>query len=370
MDLPLGEAAPSVGAPEGPIGHGTSRLAEIRDGRPEVSEGVSTTVGRVRFKTLLAAACGLMVAISIGASAHANPSTAELEKQIDAAWSLLEPTIEDHNRVKIELDGNRTKAGKLADQLKPLEAQIDEVRGKVGGFAVMQYKTGRGGAFNALLGSGSQETFVDDISRLEMMASRQNEQIADVVKLRNEYATQKRALDELIASLDAQEKELAGKTTQIEADIKKLNEMRLQAYGSTVGPGSISPVPCPLQYPGGAAGVAVRTACNQIGKSYVFGAEGPNVFDCSGLTKFAWEKAGVSLYHYTVTQFNSTKTVSRADARPGDLVFFNNLAHMGMYIGKDGSGVEWMVHAPTSGDVVRLKRVDGFPDIEGFRRPG
>ncbi|WP_203900743.1 C40 family peptidase [Virgisporangium aliadipatigenens] len=318
----------------------------------------------------MAAACGLLVAVSIGASAHANPSTAELEKQIDEAWSKLEPTIEEHNRVKIELNANREKANKLADQLKPLEAKIDEVRGKVGGFAVMQYKTGRSGAFNALLGSGSQETFVDDISRLEMMASRQNESIADVVKLRNEYNTQKRALDELVAKLDAQEKDLAGKTVQIEADIKKLNEMRLQAYGTTQGPGSIAPVACPLQYPGGAAGIAVRTACNQVGKSYVFGAEGPNTFDCSGLTKFAWAKAGVDLYHYTVTQFNSTKTVARADLRPADLVFFNNLAHMGMYIGKDSSGVEWMVHAPTTGDVVRLKRVDGFPDIEGFRRPG
>jgi cell wall-associated NlpC family hydrolase len=341
----------------------------MRDGRPEVSEGVSTTVERTRVKTLLAAACGLLVALSLGATAHADPSTAELEKQIDAAWSQLEPTIEEHNRVKGELEANRAKANQLAEQLKPLELQIDEVRGKVGGFAVMQYKTGRTGAFSALLSSGSSETFVDDISRLEMMASRQNASIADVVNLRNEYNTQKRALDELVAKLDAQEKELAGKTTQIESDIKNLNDMRLKAYGTTIGPGSLQPVACPLSYPGGAAGVAVRTACSQIGKNYVFGAEGPNTFDCSGLTLYAWGKAGVSLYHYTVTQYNSTKPVSRADLRPGDLVFYNGLAHMAMYAGKDPSGVEWIVHAPTTGDKVRMKHMEDG-SIVGFRRPG
>jgi cell wall-associated NlpC family hydrolase len=80
---------------------------------------------------------------------------------------------------------------------------------------------------------------------------------------------------------------------------------------------------------------------------------------------FAWKAAGVSLRHYTKWQWSDTKPVSRADLRPGDLVFYySDLHHMGMYVGNN-----WIVHAPTSGDVVRMKRIDDGP-IAGYRRPG
>ena len=96
----------------------------------------------------------------------------------------------------------------------------------------------------------------------------------------------------------------------------------------TVAPPPDYPAPSP------AAAVAVQAAKSQLGVAYVFGANGPTNFDCSGLTQWAWAKAGVSMSHYTVSQYNEFPRVPLDALQPGDLVFFNvDLGHMGMYIG-------------------------------------
>ena len=93
----------------------------------------------------------------------------------------------------------------------------------------------------------------------------------------------------------------------------------------------------------------------QIGKPYVFGASGPNAFDCSGLTMYAYQAAGVSLPHFTGAQWAQGRKVSRGDLRPGDLVFFGgDLHHVGIYIGNNQ-----MVDAPNSRSVVRVEALWG-----------
>ena len=80
---------------------------------------------------------------------------------------------------------------------------------------------------------------------------------------------------------------------------------------------------------------AVAIALAQVGDNYSTGGSGPNAFDCSGLTMYAWRRAGVQLEHYSYDQYNQTKRVSVKDALPGDLVFYldNGAHHVGMYIG-------------------------------------
>ena len=133
-------------------------------------------------------------------------------------------------------------------------------------------------------------------------------------------------------------------------------------YGKGGG-GPLRPAPCPAGYPGGAAGAAVKFACAQIGKIYVWGAAGPDHFDCSGLTMAAWAKGGVSLPHNARQQHGMTKRISRAELRAGDLVFYySDLHHVAMYVG-DG----WVVHASQSGKPITMKRVDDG-DINSFGR--
>lgn len=81
---------------------------------------------------------------------------------------------------------------------------------------------------------------------------------------------------------------------------------------------------------------AVAIALAQVGDNYSTGGSGPSAFDCSGLTMYAWRRAGVQLEHYSYDQYNQTKRIPVKEALPGDLVFYldNGAHHVGMYIGR------------------------------------
>ena len=120
----------------------------------------------------------------------------------------------------------------------------------------------------------------------------------------------------------------------------------------------------PVIAPTAAAQVAVDTALAQQGKPYVWAGAGPDVYDCSGLTQFAYAAAGIALPHSSRTQSEIGTPVARADLQPGDLVFFYSpVGHVGMYI---GNGL--MVHAPTSGSVVQIVNVDLMGGYNSARR--
>lgn len=112
-----------------------------------------------------------------------------------------------------------------------------------------------------------------------------------------------------------------------------------------------------------AIAAVIATAMEQLGDPYRWGGSGPDVFDCSGFTSFAWRAAGVELAHYTGAQLSQTRRVSLEELQPGDLVFFG-IGHMGLYIG-DGQ----MIHAPRSGDVVKIDPIDVWRTPTAASRP-
>lgn len=117
----------------------------------------------------------------------------------------------------------------------------------------------------------------------------------------------------------------------------------------------------------GAGRRAVTWALTQRGKPYVWGAEGPSSYDCSGLTMRAWQHAGVTIPRTTYAQVRIGHAVPRSQLAPGDLVFFDNgpggPGHVGLYLGHGQ-----MVEAPHTGDVVKIAPI-GRSDYAGARRP-
>ncbi|GAA4913804.1 NlpC/P60 family protein [Nonomuraea thailandensis] len=115
--------------------------------------------------------------------------------------------------------------------------------------------------------------------------------------------------------------------------------------------------------------VAANWALTQLGKPYVWAADGPETYDCSGLSMRAWERAGVRLDHWTGTQWTSGPHVPLDQLRRGDLLFFahngdpSTIHHVGIYVGRDQ-----MVHAPQTGDVVRVASI-WRGDLVGATRP-
>ncbi|GAA2702319.1 NlpC/P60 family protein [Micromonospora olivasterospora] len=318
-----------------------------------------------RFTTALAALAGAAVVLT-GAppAAHAEPSVAEIERQIDEDWNKLEPLIERHNATRQDLAAKRKQADALARQIGPLERQVDQAMAKVNGLAVEAYKGENLSAVNALLGSRSASQMLGQLEMLDQFAHREQRGVQAVVDLRDRLAAKKQPLDEMVAQLTRTEAQLAAKRKQIDDEIDRLQKLRIKVYGNGGG-GPLRPAPCPATYPGGGAGIAVKFACAQIGKPYVWGAEGPNAYDCSGLMLAAWAKAGVSLPHNAARQRAVTARVSRADLRPGDLVFYySDLHHVGMYVGGG-----WVVHASQAGAPIKMKHVDDG-QVNSYGRPG
>jgi cell wall-associated NlpC family hydrolase len=140
----------------------------------------------------------------------------------------------------------------------------------------------------------------------------------------------------------------ASLSTSQEQQAAALADTAVGATASTPD-GSVAP---PSQY-GGVVGIAMK----YLGVPYVWGGASPSGFDCSGLIAYAYGQLGVSLPHYTGAQWTLGVAVSRSDLQPGDLVFFNGLGHAGIYIGGNQ-----MIHAPHSGDVVKISSLTGWYD--------
>jgi peptidoglycan DL-endopeptidase CwlO len=145
-----------------------------------------------------------------------------------------------------------------------------------------------------------------------------------------------------------------------------------QAVARTVGVGGggsshfspSEPIPANIPAPSGGAQAAINFALAQKGKPYRYAGTGPGSYDCSGLTMMAWAAAGVSIPHSSQAQYASLPHVPEAAMAPGDLVFFGHpIHHVGMYL---GNGM--MIHAPQTGDVVKISAV-WRNDFVGAARP-
>jgi len=123
--------------------------------------------------------------------------------------------------------------------------------------------------------------------------------------------------------------------------------------------------PPPVNVPTGGTGAghpqAASIALQYLGVPFVWGGASPSGFDCSGLVMYVYAQLGISLPHYTVAQWNATEPIS--SPAPGDLVFFNGLGHVGIYIGGGR-----FVDAPHTGSVVRIDSMSSFGGYDGARR--
>jgi cell wall-associated NlpC family hydrolase len=123
------------------------------------------------------------------------------------------------------------------------------------------------------------------------------------------------------------------------------------ALSSDIAADSIDPASLPPAKYGGVVGIAMQ----YLGIPYVWGGMSPGGFDCSGFTSYVFAQIGVSLPHHAASQFSYGTPVPREALEPGDLVFFDGLGHVGIYIGGNQ-----FIHSPHTGDVVKISTIDGW----------
>ena len=110
---------------------------------------------------------------------------------------------------------------------------------------------------------------------------------------------------------------------------------------------------------------AIDYAKAQLGKPYIWGAAGPDAFDCSGLTMQAWKAGGVSMDHWTGSQYAQSRPIPLTEVQPGDLIFYNQFQHVALYIGNGK-----IIHAPHAGGVVEIEDMYYWRTNMGATRPG
>jgi peptidoglycan DL-endopeptidase CwlO len=218
--------------------------------------------------------------------------------------------------------------------------------------AAMGYMNGGMDPTLQMLTSGNPATFLSQASTVQQLDDEAGMRLST---LQREQVAAERAqttAKEEIATANQLQSQINGKVKTIHAKLDILNSSAMtQAMAVFDKTGSYPNIVLPEATNVGTT--ALRAALTQRGKPYVWGAAGPDSYDCSGLVVWAFAQEGISLPHYTGSLWNSGMHVSRADLQPGDLVFFfADISHVGMYI---GNGL--MVDAPSTGQLVQVQPV-------------
>ncbi|REE99970.1 NlpC/P60 family protein [Thermomonospora umbrina] len=282
---------------------------------------------------------GAAVLVSLGALLIAGPVHAEPQPTPEQLGRQAEILTEQYNAIKLQLS-RAQRALKAAERhLRQADATYRRLRREAGTLAAASYMRPGSQSEMALLVSRPQDA-LDQDAISTYLSSRQTARLQELVQARVQYERTAGRARSREAEIKEKKVALAKKKAKIEKLIDRIpknNDPRASPPDINV-PGS------------GKASAAVRAALTRVGLPYVYGAAGPSSFDCSGLMLWAYGKVGISLPHYTGSQYSMGTKVSRDQLRPGDIVFFYpDLGHNGMYIGGGR-----MVHAPRTGKNVEV----------------
>jgi cell wall-associated NlpC family hydrolase len=310
--------------------------------------------------------------------AHAAPATsAQAAELVAARGHQLEVVTEEFNEAREALTAQRAAAEAAVAQLAQATAALGTAQQQVRGIARAAYTGDGTGSFRALMTSDSADEFVGRISTLQSIAGHQGAVLQEAAVANVAAAQAQATAEQAAAEAQAQFDALAAKQAALQEEIAgyqaafdslSAQEQRVAAAGhdgaeraSRAEREPVVPLG-PVVAGTAAAQKAIDIAMGQRGKPYVWAASGPGSFDCSGLTAYAFRAAGISLPHSSRMQAQMGQPVARDQLQPGDLVFFYSpVSHVGIYIGNGQ-----MVHAPTSGDVVKVAPLMG--GYSGARR--
>jgi cell wall-associated NlpC family hydrolase len=346
-----------------------------------------------RTALALAGALGILLAAVPASAAPAAPATpataAEAAELVAARGHDLEALSEKFNEARETLKAQQAAAQAAQVELDRATAVLAQAQESVRGVARTAY-TGEGlNSFQALMISGSADEFVHRMSTLQLVARHQNELLGRAAEANTAAAAAQQQVQASVAEAQrqydavvAQQAELERQIAEYRAVHGRLSAQERQAVASAAAQAhadgsahsarasraqrteQLAAASAPVVANSGAAQVAIGAAMAQRGKPYVWAAGGPRAFDCSGLTQYAFAAAGISLPHSSRMQSQMGRSVARSELQPGDLVFFYSpVSHVGVYIGGNQ-----MVHAPTSGDVVKVASIDVMGGYAGARR--
>jgi cell wall-associated NlpC family hydrolase len=339
----------------------------------------------------------LGIALAAASSATAEPASVASKQaqaqsvlvQIQSLDASLEHAVEAYNAANEKLRAIREDLAQNQLDLKIAAGNLKRAQNSLAARVVAIYTSDeRDSTLDVLVGSRSLTELVDGLEAVNQVSEQDTGVLADVKRFRTEVR-QKRVLlkhakarqAQLVAERASNKRSIEGQLAErqnllssIRSEIERIKaaEQRRQAAlaaqararlaqptplipdftaaANRSEPSFTLPTAPPSRY-GGAVGVAMQ----YLGIPYVYGGSTPGGFDCSGFVMYVFAQVGVSLPHNAAAQYGTGTPVDRSQLQPGDLVFFNGLGHVGIYVG-GGS----FIHSPHTGDVVKISSMTGW----------
>ncbi|TDO29830.1 cell wall-associated NlpC family hydrolase [Kribbella sp. VKM Ac-2527] len=309
------------------------------------------------------------------ADADPKPTLEQAKAQVAELQHKAEAAGEAANDLRGQIKASSDRVKSLQAGIKTQQVQVDGVKRQIGSLAVAGYQTSGMTTTAQLLLSTNPDQFLSQASTAQAFAGQQNSALrrfqtaqgkltdlqaseqSELAALQEVQAKQNELKKQIQTNLDAAEKVLSKLSDAERARIQAENDREEDAARKsrpTREGDRLDDLNIPVS---GRAGAAINYAMAQLGDPYVWGADGPSSFDCSGLTMAAWARAGVSLSHSSKAQASEGRRVSKSMLKPGDLVFYYSpISHVAMYIGNGR-----IVHASRPGKPVKIDDVDLMP---------
>ena len=330
-------------------------------------------IGRAFLISLLVSATFVTSVFAVPSESELRQDKAEAQEKIEKLENEMTYVMSKINETEMELvevGQAIIRANEELTEAQELEkVQYEAMKRRI----VAMYENGNSSMVEMILESGSIAEMLQHAENVQTIHAYDRKQLEEYVSTKEKIGTLKASLEEDMAAIEKKQKayeedkadlnsmiaELEEEVDDIDAKIRAAAAAASQASrpqgGSSNNSSGSSYVP-PSGTGGGAAIVA--EAYKYMGVPYVWGGQSYSGVDCSGLVLLAHRAIGVGLAHYSGSQGSGGRAVSRAEAQPGDVVCYPG--HVGIYV---GNGM--MIHAPQTGDVVRVVSVYGSP---WFRR--
>lgn len=311
----------------------------------------------------------------------APQTTASVQQQLGTLALKNTQLVELFNQAQVNVDAKQKAADSARLKASQSRATFARVRTQLSQTVAAQYEGGSFSATGALLSSSDGQSYLDQLNTLSVMSSHTAQMVARASAARKNYSSADHKAKALLKSATTKRDALAKRKSDVQKQVDKyttllatLTAAERAAYQATITPpvnhAAVATATTTLPSVKGVsarAKKAVEFALAQVGKPYVFGAAGPDSFDCSGLTMAAWASAGMALPHSAADQINYGTRVTIDRLSPGDLVFlYQPIGHVEIYI---GNGL--LVSAPQSGENVSVVSLSNYAsDFSGATHLG
>ncbi|GAB7103894.1 C40 family peptidase [Streptomyces phaeofaciens JCM 4814] len=331
--------------------------------------------------TLALAGAATATAFDGTGQAEPNLTPAQVKAKVDQLYREAEDATEKYNGAQEKATAAAQRLKTLRDEAARKEERLNSAREELGSMAAAQYRNGGLDPAVQLALSDDPDQYLDGAAFAERAGDRQSatvnrvrRQLREIEQLRGAARLELTTLRTRRAELKQHKTTITGKLDAARRMLEQLTAADRDRITEGTGPGGTTagrasrgttdardtlspPGSATAGAPTSRAAAAVSYAYAKLGSPYVWGATGPDAFDCSGLALAAYRSAGISLPRTTYAQIDAGRRVSRSALLPGDLVFFySGITHVGIYIGNGQ-----MIHAPNPSAPVRVAPIDEMP---------